>query len=162
LGPETLGQPAGSTHASAEVYWGYEHGFRRAATARRKTSPASGCWRLASTKSSEREDDGKHSEAGTMVPLGTGFGPQRRSAGGQQESAGYLVNARPGGRRPRYFFGCVAGGGAGTSSPGPSKMSCFQRSKRESAILTRCAFSGPISCAAITLPSGLTTPSTLA
>ena len=66
--------------------------------------------------------------------------------------------------RPRYFFGGGAGGGAGggTSSRRPPKMSCFQRSKRESAILTRCVFSGPISCAAITLPSGLATPSPLA
>jgi len=138
---------------------------------------AAGHWHLSKAES---EDDGKHRQGRHHgSPLGEGFGP-RRIAGwaGKQVQAISLTRARrrphgrvekgpgPGrpARRPRYFFGGGAGGGAGggTSSPRSPKMSCFQRSKRVSAILTRCVFSGPISCAAITLPSGLTTPSPLA
>jgi hypothetical protein len=117
--------------------------------------------------------------ADTMAPLGEGFGPRpiRRVASKKTQAISLTrvrnpphgrVEKGPGpgrpARRPRYFFRGGADGGAagGTSSPRPPKMSCFQRSKRESAILTRCVFSGPISCAAITLPSGLATPSPLA
>ena len=158
-------------------HWGCNHGFRSAAQdgRHRRQLPAIRLLAIGIYQKLRAKTMASTARAGTMVP----FGPRRRSAGGRQASAGYLVNAateapfgrvekgpgrgRPA-RRPRYFFGGGAGGGAGggTSSPRPPKMSCFQRSKRESAILTRCVFSGPISCAAITLPSGLATPSPLA
>ena len=175
LGPETRGQPMPGRRSIEAAIMGFE--ARRPQDGRHRRHQAAGDWHL--PKAQRAKTMAGTARAGTMAPLGEGFGPRRRSAGGRQASAGYLVNAGqetltvgsrndpdPAGRARRlcYFFGGGAGGGAGggTSSPRPPKMSCFQRSKRELAILTRCVFSGPISCAAITLPSGLATPSPLA
>jgi hypothetical protein len=137
---------------------------------------AAGHWHLSKAES---EDDGKHREGRHHGSPWRGFrSASHRRVAGKKTQAISLTRVRtpPHGRvekgpgpgrpacRPRYFFrgGADGGGAGGTSSPRPPKMSCFQRSKRESGILTRCVFSGPISCAAITLPSGLATPSPLA
>ena len=63
---------------------------------RRQLPLPSGCWRLASTKSSEGEDDGKHSEGrhdGSPLARVSVRGADRRAAGKQVQAIS-LTRAR--------------------------------------------------------------------